>query len=71
MYVGLDVHKNSIDIATADVGRDDEIRHLGTIGGDLAALDKALRKLVSKGTAAACGLRGGTLRVRHLSSGAT
>ncbi len=43
------LHKDSIDIATADTGRDGEIRHLGSIGGDLASLDKALRKLVSRG----------------------
>jgi hypothetical protein len=33
----------------ADAGRDGEVRHVGSIGGDLAALDKALRKLISRG----------------------
>ena len=48
-YVGLDVHQNSIDIALADSSRESETRYYGTIDGSLAALDKVVRKLVSKG----------------------
>lgn len=63
MYVGMDQHKESIEIATADEGRDGEVRRYGRIDGELHSLDRVVRKLVSTGKelrfvyeAGACGL---------------
>ena len=49
MFIGLDIHKTSIEIAIAEAGRDGEVRSYGGIDGTLDALDKVVRKLVSKG----------------------
>ncbi|NIN61859.1 MAG: IS110 family transposase [Gammaproteobacteria bacterium] len=50
MYVGLDVHKSSIEIAIAESGRHSEVRSYGRIEGTLTALDKVIRKLIAKGS---------------------
>ena len=48
-FVGLDVHKDTIDIAIAESGDPGEVRHFGTIPGDLQSLDKAIRRIRRKG----------------------
>lgn len=49
LFVGMDVHKESIEIALANEDLNTEIRRYGKIGGTQDALRKALRKLVSSG----------------------
>ena len=45
LYIGLDVHKDSITIAIAPAGRASEIRVFGTITNDLHALERALARI--------------------------
>ena len=47
LYVGMDVHKETIAVACASEG--EEIRVVGTIANTAAALDAMVRKLVSGG----------------------
>lgn len=53
-YAGFDVHKDTITIAIADEGRSGEIRTYGTIPHTLEAVDKFIRKQVSKGVKLRC-----------------
>src|SRR5438093_12340963 len=43
--VGLDVHKDTIDVVIAAPEADGEVRHFGTIGGDLGSVDRMLTRL--------------------------
>lgn len=49
LYIGLDVHADSISIATAEASREGEVRTYGKISGDLRALDSVLHKLGQPG----------------------
>jgi transposase len=45
----MDVHKDDMELGLAESGGDGEVRRYGKIGGDLASLDQAIRKLESLG----------------------
>ena len=46
LYVGMDVHKESIDVATGDDAAG-EVRHQGKVGGDMESVKKLVRKMES------------------------
>ena len=46
-FIGMDVHKKTITIAIADLGRQNKPRVYGAIANDLDAVDKFCRKMVS------------------------
>ena len=54
LYVGLDVHKDSIAVAYAPEDRGAEVVSLGAIGTRQCDIDKLIRKLQSKGAALVC-----------------
>ncbi len=54
LYVGLDVHAETIAVGVAESGRDGEVRSLGTIANRLEAIRKMVKKLQQQGDLRAC-----------------
>ncbi len=49
LYVGLDVHKASISVTTAEDGRDGEVRFIGTIPNTPTDVAKLAKRLANEG----------------------
>ena len=49
LFIGLDVHKETIAVAYVTEGREAEVSFMGTIGTRQCAIDKLMRKLQAKG----------------------
>mgnify|MGYP001815284293 CR=1 FL=1 len=47
-YVGLDVHKDTISVAVAEVGREAEVRSWGAIPHETAAINRLVKRLHKK-----------------------
>lgn len=48
IYVGLDVHKDTITVAVAEAGRDGEVRSWGAIPHDRASIDRMLARIARR-----------------------
>jgi transposase len=59
LYVGLDVHKDSITVAYAPADRGAEVVSLGAIGTRQCDIDKLIRKLQAKGATPVCAYEAG------------
>jgi predicted NBD/HSP70 family sugar kinase len=48
IFIGLDVHQNSIDVAIADGTLEGEVRYYGKINGELSDVDRLIRDWVTR-----------------------
>ena len=64
LYVGLDVHKDSITVAYAPDDRGADVVSLGAIGTRQCDIDKLIRKLESKGARSSSATRRAAMRSR-------